>query len=103
MGFDGSHRLVPVRTRPGGGAGALEAWRCFQPYGGEGQSYGWSTLSLIPEGCLAEAVELLADIRGRLPHYPGEWETRLNLEQNAWIVVNAEKYCRTMVRGGAES
>ena len=48
-------------------------------------------------------MELLADIRGRLPHYPGEWETRLNLEQNAWIVVDAEKYYRTMVRGGAES
>lgn len=82
---------------------ALEAWRCFEPYGGEGQAYGWSTLSLVPEGCVTEAVDLLAEVTRRLRHYPEEWEAKLNLEQNAWVVVNAERYYRTMMTGGAAS
>jgi erythromycin esterase-like protein len=82
---------------------ALEAWRCFEPYGGEGQAYGWSTLSLVPQGCIAEAIELLTDIERRLPVYSQDWEAKLNLEQNAWIVVDAERYYRTMMKGGATS
>jgi hypothetical protein len=60
-------------------------------------------LSLVPQGCIAEAIELLTDIERRLPVYSQDWEAKLNLEQNAWIVVDAERYYRTMMKGGATS
>ncbi len=82
---------------------ALRAWHCFEPYGEEAQDYAWATLSLVPEGCEEEAVELLSSIRHRLPAYAEDWEAKLNAEQNAWVIVGAERYYRTMVRGGAAS
>jgi len=103
--WDSMERIIEfLRDRdPAAVQVALEAWRCFEPYGGEGQAYGWSTMSLVPQGCVAEAAELLRDVTRRLATYDGEWETRLNLEQNAWIVLNAERYYRTMMTGGATS
>ena len=82
---------------------ALRAWHCFEPYGEEAQNYAWATLALVPEGCEDEVVRLLAGIRHRLPTYAEDWEATLNAEQNAWVVLGAERYYRTMVRGGAAS
>jgi len=82
---------------------ALRAWHCFEPYGEEAQDYAWATLALVPEGCEDEVVELVGGIRHRLPAYPEDWEAKLNAEQNAWVIVGAERYYRTMVRGGAAS
>ena len=78
------------------------ATACFEPYSREGQDYGVST-RLAPETCEAEVLELLRDIRKRMPLYDTDPEAPFNTEQNAVTVVNAEKYYRAMVSGGPKS
>src|SRR5690606_36983710 len=41
---------------------ALEAYRCFEPHGGDPRTYGWNTV-LVPEGCEEEILALLTRLR----------------------------------------
>ncbi|WP_116041537.1 erythromycin esterase family protein [Amycolatopsis palatopharyngis] len=79
---------------------ALSAYRCFQPYDEDPKSYAVAT-SMVPEGCQDEVVALLADLRDRasLSATPGLGPAFV-AEQNAAVVVDAERYYREMVRGG---
>lgn len=82
---------------------AESAYRCFEPYRrDEGRSYAKSTL-FIPNACQQEVVELLTEIRSRLPLYNTDYENVFSTEQNALITLNAEKYYRAMVKGGPHS
>jgi len=82
---------------------AEEAFRCFEPYQkGEGQAYARATM-FVPELCENEVVHLLREIRRKLPTYNTDHENVFNAEQNALVMVNAEKYYRTMVHGGPHS
>lgn len=81
---------------------AEEAFHCFQPYSKEGSAYARAT-QLVPELCTDEVVELLRTIRERLPSYNTDHENVFNLEQNALIAVQAEKYYRAMIEGGPHS
>lgn len=82
---------------------AEEAFRCFEPYRkDEGRSYAQSTL-FVPEACQQEVIELLKEIQRKLPQYNTDHENVFNAEQNALVAVNAEKYYRAMVKGGAHS
>ena len=81
---------------------AREAYRCFEPYGEDAQAYARDTM-LVPDICADEVVELLAAVRSKAPSYDHDPEASLNTEQNAWVMANAERYYRAMVRGGAES
>jgi erythromycin esterase-like protein len=76
---------------------ALEAYRCFEPYGEVVQSYAWST-RLVPENCEDEAIELLLEMQRRANRYDGDPEASFNAEQNALVIKNAERYYRAMVR-----
>lgn len=71
---------------------ALEAYRCFEPYGEDPNAYGWAT-SFMPGSCESRVVSMLAEVRDR---DFGVW-------QNAEVVAGAESYYRTMVRGGPEA
>ncbi|GAA2218716.1 erythromycin esterase family protein [Micromonospora olivasterospora] len=78
---------------------ALAAYRCFQPYEEDAQGYALAT-RLVPTNCENEVVDLLVALRGRAATDGagsfGAW-------QNAEVVAGAERYYRTMVRGGRES
>jgi erythromycin esterase len=82
---------------------AREAFRCFEPYqADEGRSYASAT-QFVPELCKDEVVELLRKIQDRMPQYDSDPENVFNVQQNAYVAVNAEKYYRTMILGGPHS
>src|SRR5688500_14516329 len=76
---------------------ALNAYRCFEPYGKDVQSYAWST-RMVPENCEEEVIDLLLEMQRRASRYDGDPEAGFNAEQNALVIKNAEKYYRAMVR-----
>ena len=82
---------------------AEEAYRCFEPYRKEeGQSYARASM-FVPELCQSEVIGLLTEIRRKMPSYNTDHENVFSAEQNAIVVVNAEKYYRAMILGGPHS
>ena len=82
---------------------AEEAFSCFEPYRkDEGTGYARAS-QFVPELCQNEVVDLLKQIRQRLPLYNSDHENVFSVEQNAIISVNAEKYYRAMIQGGPHS
>ena len=83
---------------------ALAAWRCFEPYAEDAQSYAWST-RFAPTTCESAVVELLGRLRTDRAVAPDgdDPEARFAAEQNAAVAADAERYYRAMVRGSAES
>ena len=87
---------------------AIEAYRCFEPYGRDVEEYAKAT-AFIPESCEDEVANMLIEIRrkagsednGRFKE-DGR-EAYFNAEQNAVVAKNAELYYRTMMHGGAAS
>lgn len=82
---------------------ANEAFKCFEPYKkDDGSSYAYAS-RMVPELCETEVINLLKEIQQRMPGYDSDYEMAFSTEQNALVAVNAEKYYRAMVKGGAES
>jgi erythromycin esterase-like protein len=82
---------------------AEKAFRCFEPFSkDEGQSYARST-TLVPGTCEEAVIEMLTNIQNRMPLYDHDVENAFSTEQNALIAVNAERYYRSMMEGGAAS
>lgn len=82
---------------------AEDAYNCFEPYRKEeGQSYARASM-FVPELCQTEVVDLLREIRTKMPAYNTDYENVFSAEQNAIVAVNAEKYYRAMVEGGPHS
>ncbi|UKJ06717.1 erythromycin esterase family protein [Solitalea lacus] len=82
---------------------AEEAFKCFEPYRyEEGRSYARAS-QFVPHLCENEVVDLLREIRRKLPQYNTDYENVFSAEQNAFIAVNAEKYYRAMIHGGPHS
>lgn len=81
---------------------AREAFRCFEPYGFEGSDYARST-RIVPKTCQKAVLDLLIEIRHKMPSYNTDPETVFSTEQNALIAVNAENYYRKMISGGPDS
>jgi erythromycin esterase len=91
------------RVDPSSLPAAEKAFRCFEPYKeDEGRSYARAT-QLVPKVCEDEVVQMLQKIQHRLPTYDHDFESAFSVEQNALIAVNAEKYYRSMLGGGADS
>jgi len=90
------------QVEPEAVATAKRAFLCFEPFHEDVQAYARYT-AMVPSSCEDEVVRMLADLRRRIPDYPGDGEARFNAEQNALVAVNAERYYRTMVRSGAAS
>lgn len=79
---------------------AKKAYRCFDTYGGDSDQYAWTT-ALTPQSCEQSVVDVLREIRRKSPHYDTDGsESAFNAEQNALIAVNAERYYRTLLKGG---
>ncbi|POX41470.1 protein-L-isoaspartate O-methyltransferase [Streptomyces sp. Ru73] len=86
-------------------APALEAFRCFEPYAEDPQSYARAT-RLVPSGCEPEVVRLLVAVRERARRTAAADDgslAGLAARQNAEVLAGAERYYRAMVRGGPES
>jgi erythromycin esterase-like protein len=82
---------------------AKEAFFCFEPYRkDEGHSYARAS-QLVPELCENEVVHLLKKIQQKMPTYNSDYENVFSAEQNAMVTVNAERYYRAMIKGGADS
>ncbi len=82
---------------------AKTAIACFEPYWkDEGQTYARAS-AFIPKLCEEEILDLLIEIRKNVPNYNTDAENVLSTEQNAFIVRNAEKYYRAMIKRGAAS
>jgi erythromycin esterase-like protein len=91
------------KTDPGALKVAEEAFRCFEPYRkDEGQSYARAS-QFVPEICESEVIRLLKEIQIKLPQYDSDYENVFSAEQNALVMVNAEKYYRAMIQGGPHS
>ncbi len=78
---------------------AENALQCFEPYNREGTDYATSS-RFAPESCEDEVVELLREVRAKVPTYNTDPESPFNIEQNAMTAVNAERYFRAMIGGG---
>ena len=83
-------------------ASAVKAFSCFEPHEREGQKYGMAA-SFFSESCQEEVFQLLQELEAKRDRTGGSQESSLNDEINALVAVNAEKYYRSMVRGGPES
>lgn len=81
---------------------ARKAWYCFEPFHGDSVAYARHT-ALIPQSCEEDVINLLCSIQANRSSYQGDKEDIFNLEQNAFIAVNAERYYRAMIRGGSSS
>ncbi|MCX7569235.1 erythromycin esterase family protein [Tumebacillus sp. DT12] len=85
---------------------AKAAFSCFEPFARSEQTYGISA-AFLSESCENEVVKLLRDLqqkRGERRHADyQDGEESLSAELNALAAVNAERYYRSMVRGGPDS
>jgi erythromycin esterase-like protein len=83
---------------------AMRALACFEPFGEDGAEYAFAS-RFAPTSCEEAAVDLLRSLcqeRGR-EEIEGDPEARFSAEQNAAVVVGAERYYRAMIRGSADS
>jgi erythromycin esterase len=90
------------RTHPEAVATATRALRCFERFGESPEDYAYAA-AFVPESCEDEVISMLKDISSRIKLYADDREAAFDAEQNALIAVEAEKYYRTMIRGGANS
>jgi erythromycin esterase-like protein len=83
---------------------ARRALSCFEPFGEDGAEYAFAS-RFAPTSCEQAAVDLLRSLceeRGR-SEAEADPEARFSAEQNAAVVVDAERYYRAMVQGSAQS
>jgi len=87
---------------------ARQRYSCFDPFSSDPQHYGHATSSGAAEPCEDEVVAQLVEMRDRHAHLvAGDGSDAADesffAEQNARLVVNAERYYRSMFRGGPRS
>jgi erythromycin esterase len=91
------------RIDPEAARAARRAYSCFDPYYDDVQEYARAT-ALVPTSCEDEAVSMLGALRAKAPQYREDGrDAYFNAEQNALVARDAERYYRTMVRGGPTS
>ncbi|WP_193165630.1 erythromycin esterase family protein [Microbulbifer hainanensis] len=81
---------------------AERVFHCFQPYGRDEQQYARHAVS-TDRDCADEVIELLLRLVHRRPRFDSDPEGEFDAEQNAHVMVNAERYYRTMMTAGAGS
>jgi erythromycin esterase-like protein len=92
-----------TRLDPALAAAARRAYNCFEPYAEDVQEYARAT-ALVPTSCEDEAVSVLRAMHANAPSFREDGrEGYFDAEQNALVARNAERYYRTMVRGGPAS
>ncbi|MFL5616980.1 MAG: erythromycin esterase family protein [Gemmatimonadaceae bacterium] len=91
------------RIDPAAARLARRAYGCFDPYHDDAQDYARAT-ALVPTSCEDEVVAMLGTLRAKAPAYREDGrDAYFDAEQNALVARDAERYYRTMVRGGPTS
>ncbi|WP_438351077.1 erythromycin esterase family protein [Paenibacillus sp. FA6] len=83
-------------------ATAKKAFECFDPHARDPQAYGVSA-NFLSDSCEAEVIKLLVALQDKRKLSARQEESALSDELNALVAVNAERYYRSMVRGGPDS
>jgi erythromycin esterase-like protein len=96
------------KVDPEAAARARQRYRCFEGYGEDTQSYGYATTLGLTQSCEDAVVEQLVELRRQAAdsasrHAGVSSDEQFVAEQNARLVVNAEKYYRAMFGGRIES
>jgi erythromycin esterase-like protein len=83
-------------------------YSCFQHFAEDTQAYGYAANFGITESCEREVIEQLVELRRRAADYASRdgrvaQDEFFFAEQNARLVLNAEKYYRSMFDGRVES
>jgi erythromycin esterase len=78
-----------------------KAIQCFEPF--EEREHLYARHTLTGHSCHDKVIALLKEIRMKAQYLDGDREAGFNTEQNALIVVNAEKYYRSMIGFDNES
>ena len=85
---------------------ARRAFSCFEPYSTDPQEYA-RAVAFVSEDCQDEVAEMLRALRHqaqeRKPANLPDREQAFGAEQNALVAVNAERYYKSMIRGGGAS
>jgi erythromycin esterase len=103
--FDSMRAVVEYlqRVDPGFAIAARRSYNCFEPYAEDVQEYARAT-AIVPTSCEDDAVKVLSALRRKSAELREDGpEGFFNAEQNAVVARNAERYYRTMVRGGPTS
>jgi erythromycin esterase-like protein len=89
---------------PNAAAGARRRYGCLTPWQDEPAEYGRAVLYGQKDPCEENAIEQLNELLAhRLDYLRQDGEAFFDAAQNARIVRAAERYYRTMYRGGSES
>jgi erythromycin esterase-like protein len=99
------------RVDPDAARRARHRYACFEHFGEDPQEYGYAASVDLSQSCEDEVVEQLVELRrGGIGAADGAEldetdaaEDRFSAEQNARLVLDAERYYRSMFRGRASS
>lgn len=96
------------RVDPDAAARARHRYACFEHFEQDSQAYGYAAVAGIAEPCEDEVVAQLVDLRRRAAEYArldgrAAADEYFHAEQNARLVLNAERYYRSMFRGRESS
>src|SRR5437773_2791631 len=96
------------KVDPAAARRARYRYSCFEHFVEDTQAYGYAASFGITESCEREVIEQLVELRRRASDYASRdgrvaQDEFFFAEQNARLVLNAEKYYRSMFRGRVES
>jgi erythromycin esterase-like protein len=97
-----------ARIDPEAAKRARYRYSCFEHFGDDTQAYGYATTFDLSESCEREVIDQLIELRRRAADYASRdgrvaQDEFFFAEQNARLVLNAERYYRIMFRGRLES
>jgi erythromycin esterase-like protein len=96
------------KVDPAAAKRARYRYSCFEHFAEDTQAYGYAASFGIAESCERDVIEQLVELRRRAADYASRdgrvaQDEFFFAEQNARLVLNAEKYYRSMFRGRVES
>jgi erythromycin esterase-like protein len=97
-----------TRIDPEAAKRARYRYGCFEHFAEDTQAYGYAANFGLSDPCEREVIEQLIELRRRAADYASRdgrvaQDEFFFAEQNARVVLNAEKYYRSMFRGRVES
>jgi erythromycin esterase-like protein len=96
------------KVDPAAAKRARYRYSCFEHFAEDTQAYGYAASFGLSESCEREVIEQLIELRRQAADYASRdgrvaQDEFFFAEQNARLVLNAEKYYRSMFRGRVES
>src|SRR5437660_6551376 len=97
-----------TKVDPAAAKRARYRYSCFEHFAEDTQAYGYAANFGLTESCEREVIEQLIELRRQAADYAGRdgrvaQDEFFFAEQNARLVLSAERYYRSMFRGRVES